>query len=76
MRRSSRKPARKRVPTNTSVLPDKPGLYRWSEWKATVDVYRKAGSKYLYVRPPGGVEVRITPFIAGTFTPIQEASPL
>lgn len=68
-----RKPSRKRRPTNTSALPTTSGLYRWSEWKADVHVYRKRGGKYLYVTPPGGLEVRITPFIAGTFAPVQES---
>lgn len=73
MARAYRKPARKRVPTNTSRLPTEPGLYYWSEWKAHVNVYRKRGGKYLYVVPPGGAEVRVTPFIAGTFKPAQES---
>lgn len=47
-------------------LPDVPGLYRWSEWKCLVEVYMRGRS--LYVKPPNGVEIRITPFIAGTFT--------
>ena len=49
-------------------LPTEPGRYYWSTWKATVEVYRKKGGRYLYVCPPGGIELRITPRIAGTFT--------
>lgn len=69
-----KRPLRKRRPVNTSSLPTEPGRYHWSEWKCEVDVYRKRGGKHLYVVPPNGVEVRITPFIAGTFAPIQEGT--
>lgn len=55
-----------RRPTCTS-LPTAPGTYYWSEWKRDVRVYKKPGSKFLYVAPPDGVEIRVTPFIAGTF---------
>lgn len=68
-----REPSRKRRPTNVSRLPTEPGRYYWSEWKVIVDVYRKRGGKYLYVKPPSGVEVRVSPFIAGTFAPVQES---
>jgi hypothetical protein len=50
-----------------ATLPTQPGRYHWSEWKCTVEVYRKRGGVHLYVCPPGGVEVRVTPQIAGTF---------
>lgn len=74
MARRSIRPSRVRRPTNRSQLPTEPGAYYWSEWKATVDVTKRG--KYLYVTPPGGVEVRITPYIAGTFKPQQEPLPL
>lgn len=69
-----RKPTGNRRPTNASTLPTEPGPYYWSEWKTVVDVYRKRGGKYLYVKPPSGTEVRISPFIAGTFVPVQEST--
>ena len=71
-----RAPPTMRRPTNRTALPTQPGWYFWSEWKTVVDVYRKRGGKYLYVKPPGGIEVRITPYIAGTFqvTPEIDAS--
>jgi hypothetical protein len=48
-------------------IPTEPGRYWWSEWKCNVDVYRKRGGRHLYVTPPGGVEVRVSHKIAGTF---------
>jgi hypothetical protein len=51
---------------DTANLPDVPGLYRWSEWKALVTVVMRG--KSLYVTPPNGVEIKVTPFIAGKFT--------
>lgn len=68
-----RKPVQTRRPLNRSELPTKPGRYYWSEWKAVVDVYTKGPRcRALFVVPPvrGGIEVRISPFIAGTFTPV------
>lgn len=54
-------------------LPKGPGLYYWSAWKAVVRVYKKKGGRHLYVKPPGAraVEVRISPRIAGEFTPYE-----
>lgn len=46
-------------------IPDHPGLYYWSEWKSLVQVVMRGRS--LYVTPPNGVEVKITPNIAGRF---------
>lgn len=46
-------------------IPDHPGLYYWSEWKCLVNVVMRG--KGLYVTPPKGIEVRITPNIAGRF---------
>jgi hypothetical protein len=66
--RIAMKASTKRRPTNTSVLPTEPGLYTWSEWpRQPLSVYAKRGSPHLYVMPPRGMEVRITPFIVGTF---------
>lgn len=72
MAASYRAPPATRRPTNRTALPTQPGRYHWSEWKAVVHVYRKRGGKHLYVTPPGGVEVRITPYIAGTFRSLTE----
>ena len=49
------------------TVPTVPGTYYWDEWKADVLVYRKKGGRHLYVTPPGGVEVRVTSNIAGSF---------
>lgn len=48
-------------------IPDHPGLYYWSEYRALVTVTMRRGG--LYVTPPikGGVEIKITPNIAGRF---------
>lgn len=51
-----------------AVLPDEPGWYFWTEWDAPVRVYKKPRAKSLFVTPPGGVEVRVTPRLAGDFT--------
>lgn len=48
-------------------LPDEDGMYYWTEWAQVVRVYRKRGGRWLYVCIPGGIEVRITPRIAGSF---------
>ena len=51
-------------------LPTEPGEYYWSEWKCMVQVYAKGKHKpggRLYTRVPGGIEVRVTPRIAGEF---------
>jgi hypothetical protein len=45
--------------------PDEPGRWFWTEWNCEVEVYKKPRGKYLYVTPPGGVEIRITDKIAG-----------
>lgn len=49
------------------TAPTKPGWYYWDEWNANVEVYRKPKGFHLYVTPPNGVEIRVTPNIAGTF---------
>jgi len=51
------------------TIPSEPGSYYWTEWKVNVDVVRKRGGHHLYVTPPGGVEVRVTHHIAGSFEP-------
>lgn len=50
-------------------IPKSAGTYYWSEYGCNVEVRRKRGSPHLYVTPPmrGGVEIRITPRIAGVF---------
>ena len=59
------KPVRRTVPR--VGLPTAPGCYYWSTWKSLVHVVKRGQA--LYVTPPGknGVEVKITPNIAGTF---------
>lgn len=47
-------------------VPSCPGEYYWSEWKCKVFITRRG--KTLYVTPPGGIEIKVTPFIAGKFT--------
>lgn len=49
------------------TLPSTPGLFYWTEWKSNVDVTRRG--RHLYVTPPGGIEVRVTHRIAGSFQP-------
>jgi hypothetical protein len=56
-------------------LPTEPGEYYWTEWACMVRVYCKTktykpGGR-LYVKLPGGIEVRITPRIAGSFRDIK-----
>lgn len=53
-------------------VPTRPGRYYWDAWKAIVVVFRKKGGKHLYVTPPGGVTIRVTPRIAGSFTYVEE----
>lgn len=56
-----------------SRIPLEPGLYHWDEWNQIVKVYKKnPKSKDLFVFPPGkgSVELKITPRIAGRFTPL------
>lgn len=65
-RRHNRKPDNKRLPQN-KPLPTEPGMYYWTEWGRTVEVYRKGRGTALYVTPPGGIEVKVSPFIAGRF---------
>lgn len=52
-------------------LPSEPGLYYWTEWAQVVEVYAKVrrfnSGQRLYTKIPGGIEVRITPRIAGSF---------
>jgi hypothetical protein len=47
------------------TLPADAGRYYWTEWAMYVDVYRRG--RHLYTKIPGGVEVRVTPRIAGSF---------
>lgn len=54
------------------VLPTAPGKYYWTEWACYVQVYSKRGGRHLYVCIPGGVEVRVTARIAGSFIALQE----
>lgn len=61
------------------ALPDKPGVYYWTEWAQNVEVYCKTktykpGGR-LYTKPLGGIEVRITPRIAGQFTSMRRGKP-
>lgn len=46
-------------------LPDGPGLFYWSEWRVVVEVTQRG--RTLYVTPPNGVEIKVTPNIAGKF---------
>lgn len=46
-------------------LPQIPGLYYWSEWKCLVIVELRG--KFLFVTPPNGIRVKVTPKIAGRF---------
>lgn len=69
MRRLPRAKIKRR---NNPTMPTQPGRYYWSEWKAEVDVYRKRSRAKLYVTPPGGVEIEVTPNIAGTFRRIEQ----
>lgn len=52
-------------------LPTEPGIYYWTEWAQYVQVYAKTKTHKpggrLYVQIPGGIEVRVTPRIAGRF---------
>lgn len=48
-----------------SPRPDAPGKYFWDQYGCVVDVYRRG--PMLYVKPPGGIEVRISKRIAGIF---------
>lgn len=57
------------------VVPTEPGRYYWTEWACYVEVYcktktHKPGGR-LYVQVPGGIEVRVTPRIAGSFTRME-----
>lgn len=58
---------------NRSTLPTRPGAYYWDTWDAVVNVYTKPHRKGLFVTPPcrGAIEVRITPYIAGTFREVS-----
>lgn len=49
------------------TLPASPGMYYWTEWGMVVQVYAKGKGDRLYTKIPGGLEVRITPRIAGSF---------
>lgn len=56
-------------------LPAEPGEYYWTEWAQVVRVYcktkaHKPGGR-LYVCIPGGIEVRVTPRIAGQFLSVS-----
>jgi len=48
-------------------LPTEPGMYFWDHWGCVVEVYKKRGGRCLYTKPPGGIEVKISPRIAGRF---------
>lgn len=52
-------------------LPTEPGTFYWTEWAQYVTVYAKTKTfkpgQRLYTRLPGGIEVRISPRIAGNF---------
>jgi hypothetical protein len=56
-------------PINKSA-PTEPGRYFWSEWRAVVEVF--ARRKKLFVTPPGGVTIPVTPHLAGHFTRIPD----
>lgn len=53
------------------AMPNREGRWFWKEWNREVVVYKKRGGRYLYVNP-GGVEIRITPKIAGGWIAIPE----
>jgi len=61
--------ARARARPSNPTTPTLPGRYYWTEWKAEVEVIKRG--RTLYVTPPGGVELKITPSIAGQFKAIQ-----
>jgi len=54
------------------TMPTEPGRYYWSEWDAVVTVYRKHRGRQLHVTPPGGIEIMVTPNIAGKFKRVEE----
>lgn len=59
-------------------LPTEPGEYYWTEWAQVVRVYAKGktwkpGGR-LYVCIPGGIEVRISPRIAGQFLDVKRGA--
>ena len=55
--------------------PDAPGMWYWGEWDCEVKVYTKKGKgRRLYVTPPGGIEVLITPRIAGGWIALAKHS--
>lgn len=53
-------------------IPKEPGTYFWTEWNQNVALYKKPRCRSLFVTPPGGVEVRITPRIAGDFIAVSQ----
>lgn len=74
MRKSAaqRRPPSARRPTcHPKDLPQEPGLYYWDTWDRVVRVYRKRSRKKLYVSVTPGVEVEVTPFIAGKFRKVE-----
>lgn len=65
-----------RAPNRRHPLPTLPGHYFWTEWGVDVEVYvkRPGRNATLYVKPPGGVAIKVTPFIAGAFLPPRSKS--
>lgn len=55
-------------------LPTEAGEFYWTEWACIVQVYAKGKGTRLYVRPPGGIEVRVTPRIAGQFVVVSRGA--
>ena len=56
------------------AMPTHTGRWYWAEWGRDFEVYKKRGGRHLYVTPPGGVEVRITPKIAGGWLAVPQDS--
>lgn len=51
------------------TAPTAPGRFFWSEWNAEVEVFKKG--RKLFVTPPGGVTIPVTPHLAGRFKEIH-----
>lgn len=69
MRRLPRQKVKRAI---NRTMPTEAGTYHWSEWSCFVRVYHKPRSKKLFVTPPGGIEIEVTPNIAGTFKRCKE----
>lgn len=61
------------IQIGSKMLPAEPGVYYWSEWKREVRVYRKGRAAQLWAEVPGGIAVKVTPRIAGTFSSLRKS---